>query len=449
MGYTNDQMSRIIDGYGTGHVEKKELGKEFYWDGDKVNIPASAWFIDTNENEIRFEPTTLHPFFTRGGEGTINSVNVSATGKYMAATDVQQTSLGWPGNVWLSSDYGNTWNKSPEASMQDTKYGKVAMSSDGSHLVALRNETLKPWLSNDYGLTWSLAPDVIASRFNFATISADGQYQVATSSNLDSWISSDYGASWAIIPEVTAIWHGKQTIMSDDGSKIVIVIDGTDSYIHSTDNGVSWSAQLTPTEFEGSNISDVIDMTPDGSRLYFLLVSGKIVYTEDHITWTEIININNLNPILGFSIPNSNEIWATSGEDFYYSKDAGITWKNISYLGSTEKLNFNYKVIAVSGDGKYILSGNWHQDNDGLIIANYGGKGLEVRTKLEIPNWATDTLSTPATVATKGWTEAKHLNIDFPATDASGNNGDSFLLDSSVYMKLEDTWRMLGTTNVF
>lgn len=118
--------------------------------------------------------------------GNFNGVAMSSNGQYqIVGLGVEFISgLGRPGPLYLSSDFGATWNEI--TALGKRPWGKFAMSADGAVQIATSNFTAGIFMSSDFGQNWEymLFPEIgvpspyLMSYWNPA-ISADGRCRYA------------------------------------------------------------------------------------------------------------------------------------------------------------------------------------------------------------------------------------------------------------------------------
>jgi hypothetical protein len=191
---------------------------------------------------------------------------MSSSGQYQTA--VEDTNVNNTGYIWVSSDYGNTWNQ--KASLLD--WYMVACSNSGQYQTALEDTDLLSnglWVSNDYGNTWTLKE---SQSWNSITMSGSGQYQIAPvyGSNI-SYISTDYGNTW--VSTVQNYWDA--VFFSTTGQTQVALCTSVDFTVEavqvSYDFGNTWSTQnlLCPP------LSCAL--SPDGN---FITIAGTYIYVH-------------------------------------------------------------------------------------------------------------------------------------------------------------------------
>lgn len=106
-------------------------------------------------------------------------------------------------NIYISNDYGVTWTDvSTPNGLDDRNWMAVAMSSDGLYQTAIENGG-DIYTSSDYGNTWSYNADtnIVDRSWESVSISATGQYQTILEQNGGIYVSIDYGYSWSKISD--------------------------------------------------------------------------------------------------------------------------------------------------------------------------------------------------------------------------------------------------------
>jgi hypothetical protein len=113
----------------------------------------------------------------------LNNVAMSQSGQYMFACTPIATSSTSGGALYMSSDYGETWDTSLTFALKRT-CDSVAVSATGD--------------------------------FIFVTQTATG----SVSGNLDSYISTDFGTTWALSSSAQYVFEFSEVAMSSDASYI-------------------------------------------------------------------------------------------------------------------------------------------------------------------------------------------------------------------------------------
>ncbi len=173
-----------------------------------------------------------------GGPGSMSGgayVAMSADGKYMYIA-------GSGYDLYRSENSGASWQL---LTTGDNGWGGLAASADGKYLAALNGGNL--YTSSDYGNTFSSASGVPGGNLNALGLSADGSTIAVGGWHGDVGVSRDFGSTWN---DETALgdhfWYGFG--LSADGSVIAAGVNYDSStttgpmYI-STDGGNTFTAQ--------------------------------------------------------------------------------------------------------------------------------------------------------------------------------------------------------------
>lgn len=120
------------------------------------------------------------------------SVCMSKSGQYQSACNDNLDGVGY---IWISSDYGITWTK-PDGNINDQSqdWKSISMDGTGRYQTAIGNSTHKIWRSADYGETWTELN--YQQQWLTISLSDNGQYQSATTSDGKMFASADYGATF-------------------------------------------------------------------------------------------------------------------------------------------------------------------------------------------------------------------------------------------------------------
>ena len=117
---------------------------------------------------------------------------MSSTGQYICASDSG-------GNIYISSDYGSSFILSYTNKMA---MGCIAVSSDGSHMVACENQNNTNYkngiyASADYGNTWTYNTNLSTPSQTGISIDSTGQYiAVSIYQSKYCYISNDSGITF-------------------------------------------------------------------------------------------------------------------------------------------------------------------------------------------------------------------------------------------------------------
>jgi photosystem II stability/assembly factor-like uncharacterized protein len=153
------------------------------------------------------------------------SVSISNDGYYATAVaegDIEKEY----GGIWRSSDCGLTWSKTNAPT--NVKWVSVSiLSSNGKYQSAVGLEN-NLWVSNDYGQTWNRKLNSTNNYEKMADISISvdsGKYQTFITSDGKIVCSEDNGQTWNYRRDMQRKWSGiavscygyKQTIVSREG----------------------------------------------------------------------------------------------------------------------------------------------------------------------------------------------------------------------------------------
>lgn len=105
-------------------------------------------------------------------------------------------------NIYISNDYGSTWitvdlNPGVDSDWDDRNWISVSMSSDGKYQTALE-DVGEIYVSTNYGVSWNKKNQqaIRDKEWRCVSVSANGRYQTALAKNGGLYVSSNYGESW-------------------------------------------------------------------------------------------------------------------------------------------------------------------------------------------------------------------------------------------------------------
>jgi photosystem II stability/assembly factor-like uncharacterized protein len=222
-----------------------------------------------------------------------SSVTVSSSGRYQTAVSYSDSEYNTAnGVIYISSDYGNTWNVSKLD--LNASWFSVSMSSSGQYQTISGSdiETEEPiaiLYSNDYGVTWNQS-DLIF--IGIITVSSSGQYQtvVGKYNNNQIWYSDDYGLSWykSEAPELD-YWS---ITMSSSGQFQYTVAKGliselSNKILYSSNYGENWYS------LDNTNIEDLRAISISSSGQFITVLSNTEIYTSSIPFSSEIVTFGN------------------------------------------------------------------------------------------------------------------------------------------------------------
>ena len=269
---------------------------------------------------------------TNIGTGSWYTVAMSSDGKI-------QTTGNYSGNLYVSTDYGQTWIA--KSSIAD--WYAVAMSSDGKIQIAA-NYSGQLMVSYDYGNTWTAkGPSGTGNAWICGAMSSDGKIMAAANTSATDvgkiYISTDYGNTWTA-KSPPGNW--KAVAMSSDG-KIQTATNYSSSNLYvSTDYGNTWTAKTSA----GTGNWWSVAMSSDGKIQTAANYSGKLYVSTDYgNTWTAKGSTANWRGVAMSSDGKIQTAASISSGYLYISTDYGQTWTTKGSTGS-------WQGIAMSSDGK-------------------------------------------------------------------------------------------------
>jgi len=185
---------------------------------------------------------TWNPKFSVPNNGNLVNLCVSSDGKFQ----VTNTYVGGPGSeglfsgLYISKDYGETWSG---ANIGVGSYTSVGMSADGKYITLSAFFTQGGVvISNNSGTSFNILTVSPNAAFIDISVSNDGKYQsiVDGASNGRIWISDNYGSSWnpkGPILESPKRWYNID--MNGDGK--YQIANGISELYGSNDYGNTWS----------------------------------------------------------------------------------------------------------------------------------------------------------------------------------------------------------------
>ncbi|CAE7027939.1 unnamed protein product [Symbiodinium natans] len=300
-------------------------------------------------------------------------------------------------SYWFSTDSGATWTR---RSPLDGKYEGIALSADGSKLVAAGIE-IQMWKSEGT-LASSIAdanfPSAVQQKLRDLAMSPDGNIIVTAGDTSDvdaqtwtqgSFRSTDFGATWNQISTtpMTGI------AMSADGNVIAAVTSQSNAGVRvSTDGGANWATN-TPSE---STSLIGIAMSSSGSIMAAVghgNNAGIWISNNTGSTWTQVVSDSGVWDSVSMSADGSVMGATKMSSKLWTSSDFGVTWAEDATSPD------NAKFIAISSDGTKMV--------------------MEGAGKVQLKGFATPTTTTTTTTTTAAATTTTATTT----TSGAGNGG--------------------------
>ena len=216
-----------------------------------------------------------------------------------------------PNGLLTTTDAGTTWttNNLPASSYT---WRSIAGSANGNMLAAIGHKSLGTFvcLSTNAGTSWTTST-VSAFAYNPAgniAMSADGSMLIAPTSGAV-FLSTNFGLSWLQSFTLTTNWN--VTVSSADGKKLVIAALGVTDFKKAT--GAIWTSQTTPSpQLNAASFLSNLALKWTIPSTNFVLQQSS-----DLVSWTNVANP----PILNLTnLQNEVMISPTNSSSFYRLK---------------------------------------------------------------------------------------------------------------------------------
>ncbi|MDR3547721.1 MAG: peptidoglycan-binding protein [Candidatus Pacebacteria bacterium] len=348
-------------------------------------------------------------------------------------------------DVWMSTDYGVTWNQVlTGADSGNHSWSSFAISADGNDIVGAQSGGYI-WLSTNGGAGW-VAVDSDAETWTSVTMSANGEYMAAAAPTLvQPVISSDYGSTWSAASGLTsAEW--RSVSYSPDGNYLIVGGDNSGTAVLGVtlNHGLAWSVPQWPDlgSWNAVAVNDQGDMLEGGpTYLYLSTDAGESWVPQDlgdANSWTHV------------SISNDGSTMAvTGGSEFsgslYLTTDGGTTWNQQDLSGT------QWNGLAVNSDGTRIaaVAGYATLFTYADVATPTGGSVVDTAHSVPAkPVLAVNDITTTSAVAQSGTNEQNgitHVGI------AYGTNSNSLVhkdlpTNGTIQYSLALTGLSCGTT---
>jgi peptidoglycan hydrolase-like protein with peptidoglycan-binding domain len=280
-----------------------------------------------------------------------NSIDVSSDGNIVIAAEYQNTPppLGFvgPGDIYISTDEGNTWNISNQG-VKRQKWNFTKMSSDGMYMYAIGLSAPNMINSSTTGSFWSTSTSAGEQGWTSVAISDSGQRLIATSDS--------------------PAFPGQQ----DDGF-----------IYYSTDGGINWATSTSA----GNKKWKSVTASQDAMHALAYVTSGHIYYSTDGgINWATSTSAGSKSwNSISISGNGSNAIASATNTYIYLSTDGGINWATSTSAGSR-----NWRDVKISSDGSTMVG---IVTNGYMYVSRDGGESWVQQTSAGSRNWRSVSMS--------------------------------------------------------
>ena len=259
-------------------------------------------------------------------------------------------------NIYTSEDYGNTWNLYIPDSLTSDEIpgGNLCISNDGKYItIATNNSTGKIYCFYSPSSQWNSQSWTSISTtdgFNFVDVkmSPNGEQQNILSNEGSLYYSGNYGVSFTPKDLINGIYT-KFAMSSDNRYQSVISIDGLLHF--SNDFGKSWNIQITPNII--TNIIDV-KISRTGKYHYLIINDGFLYISNDFgVSWlkneSNVFNGGSHFKSIAISTPEEFIVIVSDDGKILTSNDNGSSWCNNTEIYTSE-IDFNDLSLLMSSD---------------------------------------------------------------------------------------------------
>ncbi len=315
-----------------------------------------------------------------------------------------QTAVVNGGQIYISSDYGNTWT----AKGLSLTWSAVAISADGK-LQTVVNSAGNIYISSDYGNTW-FVKDSLPIGWSDVIMSINGKIQIAVSSVGQINISTDYGNTWTA-KSLLFDWRG--VAMSSDGGIMTAVVSGGQIYISHADTvlpggnfGIGTSSPSTKfaaagNSYFGGNATSTGTLTLTGA--------GTSTFSSLNITGATSTFAQGINLTSGRFCINRTCL----GQDFVSTQwTTGVGSTSIYYgLGNvgvgadSGNISTSSQTLTVFGNSSAVQKAGYFS-TDNMLLSSLDGGAYFGRTAIRENNFALNNYSTAWTIKNyvRNWT---------------------------------------------
>eukprot|EP01034_Spumella_vulgaris_P028222 gene28222-35042_t len=261
----------------------------------------------------------------------------SGTGQYMAASGAPVGNFITSSNVYLSSDYGASWNVSTD--LPDGLYGAVTSSTSGETL-SVCSQNVGVYISANFGSSWSLSAGTSTVAQSCGTTlytptlasSDSGQYIYSLTLVNGLYYSSNYGATWtaATGAPTSNLYQG---IASSPSGQYVASTTSLNAVYLSQNFGVTYAKTLAPnTLWNSFFVNDAGAITLSAPFMFSMYKStdlGDVMQSSNsggHWTTPSSLSASTLSPqSTSSNSDGSAQSFGTNGNGIYTGSSTSST----------------------------------------------------------------------------------------------------------------------------
>ncbi len=278
----------------------------------------------------------------------------SSSGQYILAST-------YGGFLYLSTDYGETWNIVNYGQTSGQYWFGLAISQTGQYMWACAIDG-GIWKSSDYGSNWVQVKPFGIDEYSCSgvSISNNGQYIYICNSSGHIYISADYGVNWNDKDYSSVDWAWWSNIACSKDGKYIIAnsygsLAGGVVYL-STDYGITW-AEIKPRGDEQTNW-DKCCLNYTGERMLINAGQRGIYLSTDYgVTWNILVPKNFIMGVFTECAMDDSGLNIYVADYYgkcYWSQNGGNNWKELKVFLHDSN---NWSCMATNSDGNYIFIG--------------------------------------------------------------------------------------------
>ena len=345
-------------------------GDAHFYTANRISIPQGEIYSSTDKGE------TWSVLYEKEGMNW-RYMAMDSTGYKIVAVTYPASAGVSP--VYISFDKGSSWQKAKDTNgnaLKDASWDHVAMSSDGSVVVASMNDgsiRSEYWKSVDGGQSFkrnfaknmqTVALDSTGSKL-FLGVSDPSSCRLRVMA-VDSWQETNVGTTMATALKRLSVYKWKGgTGMSTDGKTLVVMVN-KDEYVYVSKNfGKTWTRRnLGGTSMDYDVLHNGIHVTPNGETIHVTLKEKMFVSKNSGESFQEVVPSGEItswehDTHTGFRCDDDCSVQLkTDNTDAnrktraWYTHD-GNYWVEATYTACDH--GNQDKNIAVSGDGKKMI----------------------------------------------------------------------------------------------
>jgi len=287
---------------------------------------------------------------------SLSTVACDSSGQYITCA------AGYDG-IYRSTDYGSTWN--PIYPAYGLNWINLVSDASGMNLLATENIYNCIYTSSDGGASWSVENMLLSSPY-MAAISRDGDFQIVGAYNQMTVInrfSTQVISPWSLN---NGNWYTQVATSSNNQYMIALQYEPVinNKYAVSTNGGSSWTSYASPnSDYQVQQVG--ISLT--GQVMYYTDYYAIYRSSNYGASFSQLMSAPPYIQTFACDATGTYLFIGSENDSIYVSNDSGTTF-TLAYNQEVSGIHY----IICSASGQYVYAVDYYNPSNLIISTNYG-----------------------------------------------------------------------------